>query len=149
MYKEQWEGSYTQEVTDWLEAVHIPNAYARQSADLAISLLKQYHRDLHVPYEQRDEARARVKELAAANKYLLAELAKIQTWREDPPGACVCCGGLKPAAETQHKHQHFVACQHYPNALYNFFHEQKGCEFCCEKEPLKWFDNGKHRMPGK
>lgn len=45
-------------------------------------------------------------------------------------------------------HQHYMACQHYPNALANFFEKRDSCEFGCHKEPLKWHDNGQHRMPG-
>ncbi len=45
--------------------------------------------------------------------------------------------------------QVFFCCKHHPWALLNFWFGRSTCEHQCEKEPLKWFDNGRHREPGK
>lgn len=157
----KWETSYTKKVVDELEKAHpisIPG-------DVAAELLRQYHRDLHLPYEQRDKALARVKELAAANKYLLAEIADMRAslpfkvragmrhgvvWVAPPGGVNThtdICDA--PPKQQDARRQEFMACGHYPNALSNYFEHRLHCEFCCEKEPLKWHDNGRHREPGK
>jgi hypothetical protein len=170
----KWETSYTKRVVDDLEKVlgsisrFDTDYYAVQNA---VQLLIQYHRDMHVPYEQRDEALAkakyqlkvntvlnkdltratdRIKELAAANKYLLAELARMDWNIYAGEGKSTRAAQQQQQVNNvQWRKQKFVACAHYPNALYNYFHQQTDCEWCCQNEPLKWFDNGHHREPGK
>ena len=160
MHSDLWEGSYTQEVAEYLKVVHIPGAYARQTADDAVALLEQYHRDLHVSYEQRDRARARVKELegellrykalhgvAASTISDLRKQLQIKSFIDQK--YTWTGNAAQQSMSQQQQKQFFTACQHYPNALSNFWEKRDSCEFCCEKEPLKWFDHGKHRMPGK
>jgi hypothetical protein len=56
--KKQWEGSYTQAVVLGLErSWPVASTTPGNSVYEAVQLLKQYHRDLHIPYEQRDAAR--------------------------------------------------------------------------------------------
>lgn len=173
----KWETSYTKKVVDFVCFHHDTATVPGNSTYQAVELLKQYHRDLHLPYEQRDEALARVKELAAANKYLLGEITELRAslpykvkqgmgrsvwcapYGEKAPflGDAIKSDIYKWAAERvfdalakpEPKKQVFMACGHYPNALSNFFEKRDHCEFCCEKEPLKWCDNGRHREPGK
>jgi hypothetical protein len=45
--------------------------------------------------------------------------------------------------------QIFFCCKHHPIALWNFWRGRMTCAHGCHKEPLKWFDNGRHREPGK
>jgi uncharacterized coiled-coil DUF342 family protein len=54
----KWEGSYTKQVVDALEASWAAIGGMPPEEQAAADLLKQYHRDLQVPYQQRDEARA-------------------------------------------------------------------------------------------
>lgn len=68
-YGEKWEGSYTCKVAEQLAA------YSRRLGNIGlapdslnwladtVNLLRQYHKDLHVPYEQRDAARREALEL--------------------------------------------------------------------------------------
>jgi len=167
--KMPWETSYTKKVVDDLEKVlgsisrYDEDYYAVQNA---VQLLIQYHRDMHVPYDQRDEARKEREESYEVNRrltqrlidkddelvrmYALHEVAKktIADLRASLPfkvqqgqGRAVWCS--PPDARSQE----FMACGHYPNALSNYFEHRLHCEFCCEKEPLKWYDNGQHRQP--
>ena len=65
-YNKKWEGSYTEGVVqglDWIRTFQMRGLpYYRNLTD-AMDLLKQYHKDLHVPYDQRDVARREVLEL--------------------------------------------------------------------------------------
>jgi hypothetical protein len=70
-----YETSYTKKVVDKLNA--IPNVSVSLVINDAIALLKQYHRDLALPYQQRDEARAEAKRLRAALDVAEAQLSHI------------------------------------------------------------------------
>jgi hypothetical protein len=135
MYKGKtaWSQSYTKRVVDELEKHYpISSTWPEHSVHKAVELLRQYHRDLHIPYTERDEARAEVKALEA----VVIALLKNKTPAREP-------------VKKVHEFQNYTACAHHPNALSNFFEKRDYCEFRCEKEPLKWYDNGQHRKPGK
>ena len=129
----KWNTSYTKRVVDSLVAEYpISAAVKGNPVYAAIQLLILYHRDLHLPYEQRDEARANNERLGARVVEMDAELIR-----------------LRASVAAARPFQEFMACRHYPDALFNFWKGRDHCEHCCETEPLKWFDNGRHREPGK
>ncbi len=134
----RWEDSYTKQINTKLVRAYLQGFGLGDAIHDATELLRDYWDDAHLPYEQRDEARARVKELAAANRYLLREIAHHRAHSRS----------LHTYNGDQQQKQAYMACGHYPDAISNHFEGRTSCEFCCEKEPLKWFDNGHHRMPG-
>lgn len=160
-----WEKSYTKRVVDGLERIY-PRSFAICDA---VQLLIQYHRDMHVPYEQRDAYLAEVNRLQEVVRRQTMrlnekddELVRIKSslpYRVKQGSSnrdvwAARSGYLPPkdaATELQNlpEKQNYMACKHYPDALTNFFAHRDHCEFCCEREPLKWFDNGHHREPGK
>ena len=77
-YKRKWETSYTKKVCDSIRGVTMSPG-PTPVADVAIELLEQYHRDLHVSYQQRDEARAEVKRLKALVLALEEKLGKVRS----------------------------------------------------------------------
>ena len=64
-YSKKWIASYTFKVVHDLEISKSLTGYRQLTAacEAASALLQQYHRDLHVPYDQRDVARREVLEL--------------------------------------------------------------------------------------
>lgn len=168
---EKYEVSYTKKVVDALGDMNYVAAYHRTVLD-AMELLRQYHSDLHMPYEQRDEA---IAELRAAEDTIRrqcqrlidkddeitrirAALAKAhwgcgieaRTYTGAPASWNDVIDRLRKRAPNKPvPKQTYMACGHYPNALSNYFEHRIHCEFCCEKEPLKWYDNGRHREPSK
>ena len=64
-YSKKWVASYTSKVVHELEMAKSLTGYKQLTAacEAASALLQQYHRDLHVPYDQRDVARREVLEL--------------------------------------------------------------------------------------
>lgn len=65
-YSKKWVASYTSKVVHELEIAKGLAGWYRQltaACEAASALLQQYHRDLHVPYEQRDAARREALEL--------------------------------------------------------------------------------------
>jgi hypothetical protein len=82
-------GSYTEKVIGALRRAWFFNDGAPVGADVindAINLLKQYHRDLHIPYEQRDAARKErdlyKREAEKAREYILTQRGVIARFRD-------------------------------------------------------------------
>lgn len=173
----KWDKSYTREVVIGLTLLMDYRHWLRstkqhQQIKAAKELLEQYWHDLHLPYEQRDEAREllkreqhhgkqlqnRVKELESANRALRSQLAGWMKPRftevDEPPLAdavdvfATNYGTRSPRTKAaESKPVEFFACQHYPCATTNYFQHIAVCEHGCESVPLKWCDNGHHRKP--
>lgn len=156
--KISWRTSYTHKVSEKLLS-----AYQAGRSDIvatynAASLLRQYWLDMHIPYEQRDAYLAEVNRLQEVVRrqtmrlnekddelVRLREVAVRAGLYVNPPDLV----SRQQQIVNNQKQQNYMACKHYPDALANFFSHRDNCEFCCEREPLKWFDNGHHREPGK
>lgn len=87
---ERWEKSYTKQVVDNLERSWEGVPRNNPEADIlpreeraAVELLKQYHRDLHLPYQQRDEARAELDAVTAQLNSLAADAVKLFDQRNE------------------------------------------------------------------
>jgi hypothetical protein len=164
--KSHWHESYTKQVCENLLRAYRENRSSILAVNDAVVLLEQYHRDMHVPYEQRDEARAEREEAYEVNRRLtmrliekdneivrlraLHEVAKNTIADLRKPLKWAVYNGERSwfdALKAQPKQVEYIACAHYPNAIHNHFTGMTHCEFCCEKEPLKWYDNGQHRQP--
>lgn len=178
----KWDKSYTREVVIGLTLLMDYRHWLRstkqhQQIKAAKELLEQYWHDLHLPYEQRDEARRevqnlkrRVIELKQANNNLRNQLIDYQLDRlrvgvnvaevkkkiddivevDEPPLADavdVFATNCGTCAPPEPKPVEFFACQHYPCATTNYFQHIAVCEHGCESVPLKWCDNGHHRKP--
>lgn len=136
----KWMTSYTKKVVDRLERDgERYNFYVEDAADL----LRQYHHDLHWPYEQRDmylkeahrlgeivktqagDLRAVQAHLAEANNIARGKHKFNSPFGENVPKYDDLC---EPAPK-----QTYVACRHYPNAIHNYFSEQTACEFCMKE----------------
>ncbi len=146
MRKVKWEYSYTKRVVGELAKVresisHFDPDYFKVEA--AMNLLRDYWKDSHVPYEQRDGARKVVKIQTERLQQQDEELVRLRSKIANFGRIRFTYNGT-----TESPKQNYMACGHYPNAISNHFEGRTSCEFCCEKEPLKWFDNGHHRMPG-
>lgn len=77
----RWETSYTKRVVDELGEARLALKLHNYGIERAMDLLAQYHRDLAVPYEQRDAARKENVDLVAENKRLWRLLAANRTDR--------------------------------------------------------------------
>jgi hypothetical protein len=147
--KSHWHESYTKQVCENLVRAYRENRSSILAVNDAVVLLEQYHRDMHVPYEQRDEARAEREEAYEVNRRLTMRLiekdAEIERMRNALSKAHWGYGA--DAHTYSGAPANYIACAHYPNAIHNHFTNMTHCEFCCEKEPLKWYDNGQHRQP--
>jgi hypothetical protein len=84
----KWESSYTKRVVDRITS-NWPlssNEYGNAMHD-AVQLLIKYHRDLHIPYEQRDKARAVAKfykEQAVLARDEIMRLQRLLDLKEKP-----------------------------------------------------------------
>lgn len=130
-----YDTSYTKKVVE-----HLRELQYREDINLqeAIDLLRQYHRDMRVPYEQRDNARAELVRYKALYEVAKATIADLRN-----PFSDVDCISSRPLP------QFSFACEHHPSATSNLFAGRTGCIHGCEKEPLRWFDSGCHRELGK
>ena len=74
----KYETSYTRQVVEQLSALTISTPRAKTAITSAINLLKDYHKSLHAPYEQRDKAR---QDLTVAEAQLAAVQNKLRWLR--------------------------------------------------------------------
>lgn len=151
----KWETSYTRQVVD--QVLRAFPTHGRAAASLLIG----YWTDLHVPYEQRDEARAERDEAQAESKRI-GEVC--DRFRKELSHQDEVIEKLREALAEAKKPKTnnalltkaaspFVApspsfrCIHWPLATSNILDGRTTCEHGCHTVPLEFWHNGTHRAP--
>lgn len=159
----KWDTSYTRDMVIRLVSLKLafyePKHPGVTILDDAIKLLEGYWRDLHIPYEQRDQARAEASRYKALYEVALdviqrrnedlavfrkQEFRKQEAVLKDTQKAV---DEIRASRNARTACVEFFACKHYPCATSNHFAGLSVCEHGCEKTPLRWWEGGVHSKP--